>query len=154
MHIEMPRIQGIAQLWSAFMFVCEGWKRKFRETCLLAFTEMWLGERDGDQDLHITGFGHSVRLGCSPLLTNKSKGGGVCFYMNERYYNTVVVLERICSTDIELLSISLHSSCLPKEFPHLFFSLVYIHLRADVQAACLLIADMSNRLNALSPKAP
>lgn len=30
--MEMPRIQGIAQLWSAFMFVHEGWKRKFRQT--------------------------------------------------------------------------------------------------------------------------
>lgn len=136
------------------MFVHEEWKREFRETCLLAFTETWLGERDRDKDLHITGFGHPVRLDRSPLITNKSKGGGVCFYINERYYYTVVVREKICNTDIELLSISLHSLCLPTEFPHLFFSLVYIHSRADVLAAYRLIADVSNRLNALSPDAP
>lgn len=59
------------------------WKREFRETCLLAFTETWLGERDRNEDLHITGFGPPIRLDRSPVITNKSKGGGVCFYINE-----------------------------------------------------------------------
>ena len=60
------------------------------ETCLLAFTETWLGDADPNEDLHITGFGFPVRMDRSPLITNKSRGGGVCFYINERY--TTVIL--------------------------------------------------------------
>lgn len=78
----------------------------------------------------------------------------MCFYINERYCDTVVVWERIFTSDTELLCISLRRFYLPREFPQLFFSLVYIHPRADVTAACQLIKDVSNRLNALSPDAP
>lgn len=65
-----------------------------------------------------------------------------------------MVQERICTSDIELLCISLRPFYLPREFPQLFFSLVYIHPRADVTAGCQLIEDVSNRLNVLSPNAP
>lgn len=68
-------------------------KRGFRDTCLLAFTETWLGD--------------SRR---SPVKTNKSTRGGACFYINERYWNTVNVLEEICTSMFYLLHPGLHSS--------------------------------------------
>ncbi|KAK0131527.1 hypothetical protein N1851_033782 [Merluccius polli] len=129
-------------------------KRDFRETCLLAFTETWLGDADPNEDLHITGFGYPVRMDRSPLITNKSRGGGVCFYINERYCNTVVVREKICTPDLELLSISIRPFYLPREFPQLFFTLVYINPRANVASVNQLIAEVTNRLDALSPDAP
>ena len=85
-------------------------KHDFRETCLLAFTETWLGDADPNKDLHITGFGYPVRMDRSPLIANKSRGGGVCIYINERYCNIVVVREKICTQDLELLSISLRGT--------------------------------------------
>ncbi|KAK0155076.1 hypothetical protein N1851_002615 [Merluccius polli] len=42
-------------------------KRDFRETCLLAFTETWLGDADPNEDLHITGFGYPCPYGPVPL---------------------------------------------------------------------------------------
>jgi len=33
-------------------------KREFKETCLLALTETWLGEADRDDELFISGFGY------------------------------------------------------------------------------------------------
>jgi ribosome assembly protein 1 len=107
-------------------------KHDFRETCLLAFTETWLGDADPNEDLHITGFGYPVRMDRSPLITNKSRGGGVCFYINERYCNTVVVREKICTPDLELLFISIRPFYLPREFTQFSFTLVYIHPRANV----------------------
>ncbi|KAF7654597.1 hypothetical protein LDENG_00067410 [Lucifuga dentata] len=129
-------------------------KRDFRETCLLAFTETWLGEVDRDKELYISEFGLLVQMDRSPHITNKTTGGGVCFYINERYCNTVVVREKICTPDLELLSISLRPFYLPREFPQLFFTLVYIHSRANVTSATQLIVDMTNRLDALFPEAP
>lgn len=40
--------------------------------------------------------------------------GGVCLYVNERY---VLVRERLCTKDVELLSVSLRPPYLPSEFP-------------------------------------
>lgn len=60
-------------------------KREFKETCLLALTETWLGEADRDDELFISGFGYPIRMDRSPSITNKAEGEGVCFYVNERY---------------------------------------------------------------------
>ena len=66
----------------------------------------------------------------------------------------MVVRDRLCSPDIELLSISLRPHYLPREFPQLLFTLVYIHPRANATAACQMIADVTHRLDAISPDAP
>ena len=58
--------------------------KEYREMCLFAFTETWLGDRDTDHELHITGFGYPIRLDRSQEITKTSTGGGVCFYVNER----------------------------------------------------------------------
>lgn len=88
------------------------------------------------------------------MTTGKSRGGGVCFYINKRYCNTVVIRESICTPDIELLSISLRPHYLPREFQQLFYTLVYIHPRADASAASQLIADVTHRLDTISPGSP
>ena len=78
----------------------------------------------------------------------------MCFYVNQRYCNTVVVRENICTPDIELLSISLRPYYLPREFPQLFFTIVYIHPRANVSAAAQMIMDLTHRLDTICPDAP
>ncbi|KAJ4918957.1 hypothetical protein JOQ06_010009, partial [Pogonophryne albipinna] len=103
---------------------CAKFKRDYRDACLLAFTETWLKASDSNEDLHISGFGYPVRIDRSPVITNKSRGGGVCFYINKR------------------------------EFPQLFFTIVYIHPRANASAATQLIEEVTNRLDSLSPEAP
>lgn len=55
-------------------------KREGKGTCVLAFTETWLGDTDQDSDLILTGFGSPIRMDRSPEITGKSRGGGVCFY--------------------------------------------------------------------------
>ena len=54
-------------------------KHEVKDTCLLAFTETWLSDLDRDEDLSLTGFGAPFRLDRSPEITNKRRGGGVCF---------------------------------------------------------------------------
>ena len=129
-------------------------ERDYRETCLLAFTETWLGATDFNHNYCITGFGEPVRMDRSPIITNKESGGGVCFYVNERYCNTVVIREKICTPDIELLSISLRPFYLPREFPQLFYTLVYIQPHANSTRALKVIADVTQRLDSISPDAP
>ena len=65
-----------------------------------------------------------------------------------------MVREEICTPDIELLTISLRPFYLPREFQQLFFTIVYIHPRANASAATQLIADVTHRLDTICPDAP
>lgn len=106
-------------------------KRDFRETCMLAFTEMWLGEVDWDEDLHISAFYQPIRMARSPRITNKNTGGGVCFCINERYCNALVVWEKIYTPDLELLSILLPPSACQGNSPSSPSPLFMFSLSAD-----------------------
>ena len=62
--------------------------------------------------------------------------------------------EKLCTPDIELLSVSLRPHYLPHEFQQLFFMLVYIHPRTNAAAAAQLIVDVTHRLDSICPDAP
>ncbi|KAK0146882.1 putative RNA-directed DNA polymerase from transposon BS [Merluccius polli] len=104
--------------------------------------------------MYIDGFGPPVRLDRDTELTGKHHGGGVCLYINPRWCKTVVVREELCNPDIELLAVSLRPFYLPREFPQLFFILVYIHPRANATTATDHIKNVLDRLEQRSPDAP
>ena len=124
---------------------------EYSEACPLAFTETWLDDRVHNHELTVDGFGAPVRLDRNKVDTGKEQGGGVCFYVNKKWCNTVLVREALCTPDIELLSISLRPFYLPREFPQLFFTLVYIHPRANASRAIEHIIDNIHKLDSESP---
>ncbi len=75
-------------------------------------------------------------------------------FVNQWYCNTVVIREKLCTPDNELLSVSLRPHYLPREFQQLFFTLVYIHPRANAATAAQLIVDVTHRLDSICPDAP
>lgn len=92
------------EVWAKF-------KPEIKETCLLAFTETWLCKMDWDKDLTINVFVSPSAASVSGDQWKEPRRG--------RYCNTVVVWDRICTPDIELLTISLHPYYLPCEFQQL-----------------------------------
>lgn len=74
--------------------------------------------------------------------------------INPGWCNNITVRERICPLDIELLSVSVRPFYLPREFPQLFLSVVYIHPSADAKTAAEVVYSVSQRLQSLSPEAP
>ncbi|KAK7915531.1 hypothetical protein WMY93_011292 [Mugilogobius chulae] len=103
-------------------------QKDFKECCVMAFTETWLTEQDQDADLRMDGFGPPFRLDRDAEATGKAQGGGVCLHVNNRYCRSVTVREKICTPDVELLSVS--------EFQRIFtITAVYIHPRANVASA-------------------
>lgn len=129
-------------------------QREFRDSCLLAITETWLSDRDSDTDITMDGFGSPVRLDRDAGATGMSRGGGVCLYVNQMYCKNVIVRERLCTKDVELLSVSLRPPYLPREFPQIFVRVVYIHLRANADKASESILQVTQRLQLISPDAP
>ena len=57
----------------------------------------------------------------------KKVGGGVCLYVNERWCDSanVCAKKRVCTEDVELISVSLRPRYLPNEFGHIFVTVVY-----------------------------
>ena len=120
----------------------------------MAFTETWLTDCNQDNDLFIDGFGAPFRLDRKAEVTGKTQGGGVCLYVNKQYCSSVTVRERICTPDVELLSVSLRPFYLPREFPQVFLTIVYIHPRANATSASSTIFDLVQKLQSISPDAP
>lgn len=123
-------------------------QHKFKEACILAFTQTWLSERDAGGDLVIDGFGAPFRNDRASKTTGKLRGGGVCAYINERRCKTVLVRERLCTQDVELLSLSMRQMYLPQEFPQIFVT------KANEKSASELISQSVHKLQSLSPDAP
>lgn len=88
------------------------------------------------------------------MATGKEHGGGVCIMINDRWCKTTVVRKKICTKDIELLSVSMRPSYLPREFPQIFLTVVYIHPRADINNAADIIFNITQELDKISPDAP
>ena len=125
---------------------------EYRDSCLLAFTETWLKESIPDNVIDIPHF--DVVRGDRTEQSGKSKGGGVCLYINQKWCNNWDVKEVVCLPDIELITVGLRPFYLPREFPQIFITVVYIHPRADVEIASELLAAKVNHYASLSPDAP
>lgn len=124
---------------------------EYKSACLIAVTETWLKQQDLQPDLAIDGFGEPLRQDRDSTVTGKSLGGGLCLYVNKKWCSTSVVRETLCTPDIELLSVSLRPFYLPREFPQIFITLVYIHPKPNATNATWAIADTVHRLQNIAP---
>lgn len=73
----------------------------------MALTETWLSGGDSDSGLRLEGFGAPVRMDRDVRETGKVQGGGVCLYIRQNWCKSVSVKERVCTEDIELLTVEL-----------------------------------------------
>lgn len=63
------------------------------------------------------------------------------------------VREAVCTADIELLSVSVPPFYLPREFPQIFITVVYIHPKASANNAVNTIHKVTQKLQTMSPDA-
>ena len=128
-----------------------GYNCDFRESCLLCFTETWLTPSIPSDA--IDGF-QLIRLDRSQATTQKSKGGGVCIYMNEKWCRNFTIRSQVCERNIELLCLSFRPFYLPREFGQVHILLVYVAPDGDAESASATISDTVNSLATASPDAP
>jgi hypothetical protein len=87
-------------------------------------------------------------------MSGKSRGGGIALLLNERWCNNVTVKEKMCTKDVELLSVSIRPFYLPREFSNVFVTALYIPPDANVQNATdhvqeVVVNLMNNKPDAL-----
>ena len=97
--------------------------REFRDASLLSFSETWFIDTNvRDESVAIDGFGEPYRIDRDSKRTGKERGGGVCLYVSEKFCDraSVTAKQRICTPELELISVSLRPRYLPREFGRIF----------------------------------
>lgn len=74
---------------------------------------------------------HTVYQGDHTSASGKTRGGGVCVYVNNRWCVDVRVFGKYCSVDIEFLMVKCRPIYLPREFSTVFLLAVFILPEAD-----------------------
>lgn len=99
--------------------------KDFARSSALCFTETWLSEAVPDAGLHLQGFSLH-RADRVKELSGKTKGGGICFYINDAWCTSVTVLSTHCSPNLESLFINCKPFYSPREFSSFIMAGVYI----------------------------
>ncbi len=115
--------------------------KDFSNSAALCFTETWLNDAIPDSALHLPNF-QLIRSDRDAESTGKSRGGGTCFYINERWCTDVTMLKKMCCSDLETLFINCKPFYLPLEFCSFILVSVYIPPRSHVSSALQKLVDL------------
>ncbi len=103
------------------------YQRETRDCCVICLTETWMSAMVPDSAIELTGFSvhRSDRM---EELTGKSRGGGVCFYINNLWCDesNIHSIKSFCSPDLEFHTLLCRPFWLPREFTVIIITAVYI----------------------------
>ncbi|KAK3552173.1 hypothetical protein QTP86_005107 [Hemibagrus guttatus] len=88
--------------------------KDFSNSVALCFTESWLNDAIPDNALNLPGF-QLLRADRVAESAGKARGGGTCFYINERWCTDVTAL-KMCCPDLEVFFIACNPFYSPREF--------------------------------------
>ncbi len=96
-----------------------------RDCCVFVFTETWLNDNIPDSAIQLN------RLTCyqadrDTTLSGKSRGGGLCVYINKEWCNNAAVVSKHCSSLVEFMFVKCRPFYLPREFTAIVIVTVYI----------------------------
>ncbi len=118
-------------------------QRDIRDCNIICLTETWL-----TPSVPVTAVtpsdNFSVLQNDRTAEAGKSKGGGVCFMINKEWCDprNISCLSRSCSPHLEHLSIICRPFYLPREFPSIIVTAVYIPPQADTGLALSKLHDV------------
>ena len=112
------------------------YQRETRDCCIICLTETWMSAVVPDSAIELTGF--SVhRSDRTKELTGKSRGGGVCFFINNSWCDerNLHSIKSFCSPDLEFHMLLCRPFWLPREFTAVIITAVYIPPQANTDQA-------------------
>lgn len=125
---------------------------EYREAGLLALTETWLRPEIPSSLVEVQGF--SLIRADRSAASGKSRGGGICVYVNERWCSHITIKSAVCNPDIELLCLSLRPFYLPREFGNILICVAYVPPSAKAAIAASAIRDCIQDQLERTPGAP
>ncbi len=117
-------------------------QRDIRDCNILCLTEAWLTPSVPDTAATPSDNFSVLRMDRT-AEAGKNKGGGVCFMINKKWCDprNISILSRSCSPHLEHLSIICRPFYLPREFPAIIATAVYIPPQADTGLALSKLHD-------------
>ena len=123
--------------------------RQTRNCCVLIFTESWLHSGIPDSAIMLQGL--TVHRADRTAASLKTKGGGLCVFVNNRWCTNSAVVERFCSPDLEFALLRCRPHYIPREFSVILIWAVYIPPQADAKLA---LARLANAISAQQSRHP
>ncbi len=138
--LPLPTIL-LANIQSLDNKLCElragiSYQRETRDCCVICLTETWMSAMVPDSAIELTGF--SVhRSDRTKELTGKSRGRGVCFYINNSWCDerNIHSIKSFCSPDLEFHMLLCRSFWLQREFTAVIIMAFYIPPQANTDQA-------------------
>ena len=124
--------------------------RDYKHCSIFCFTETWLDATIPNSAMQPPGL-TIYRSDRSRDETGKTRGGGVCFLINDRWATDVKILSKTCSVDIETLTIVCRPFYLPREFSSIILTAVYIPPQANTDAAVIQLSDIVTQAELSQP---
>ena len=100
-------------------------KRDYRDCNVFSFTETWLDSSTPDTVVSAPGFA-LFRADRDFENVHKTRGGGVCFMVNEAWCTDTKVISQSCNVELECLTIRCRPYYLPREFSSVLLTVAYI----------------------------
>ncbi|KAK1796835.1 hypothetical protein P4O66_000923 [Electrophorus voltai] len=97
-------------------------------------TETWLSDSIPDAAIHLDGL-VPIRVDRDNTLSGKTRGGGVCIYINESWCKNSVLVVKYCSPLVEFAIVRCRPLYLPQEFTSVFIIALYIPPSANTREA-------------------
>ncbi|KAL0168321.1 hypothetical protein M9458_036543, partial [Cirrhinus mrigala] len=127
-------------------------ERGYKDACIIVLTETWLDEEVPESEVSLDHF--TILRADRTHPSGKVRGGGICIYVNNRWCDNIKIHNRICTPDVEMMTVSLRPFHLPREFQTVVITCVYICPSANARVAAELVADNANTMLATYPEAP
>ncbi len=86
-----------------------------RDCCVFVFTETWLNNNIPDSAIQLNKL-TCYRADRDKTPSGKSRGGGLCLYINKEWCNNAAVLSKHCSPLVEFMFVKCRPFYLPREF--------------------------------------
>ncbi len=102
-----------------------------RDCCV---TETWLNDTIPDSAIQLHGL-TCYRADRDSSLSGKTRGGGLCVYVNKEWCNNAVVVTKHCSSLVEFMFVKCRPFYLPREFTAIVIVAVYIPPCANAKDA-------------------
>ncbi|KAA0724168.1 putative RNA-directed DNA polymerase from transposon BS [Triplophysa tibetana] len=101
---------------------------------VIIFTETWLHSGIPDNAIELAGY-NTHRADRTAEESGKTRGGGLCIYVNKAWCTNSVIVGRHCSANLEFLMVKCRPFYLPREFTSTIITAAYIPPDADAKLA-------------------
>ena len=115
------------------------------------YTETWLTDAGRDSHVNIEGF--SLFRSDRTKDSCKKIRGGLCLFLNEKWChrNHLAVKQKVCTPNVEMLTVSVRPYYLPREFPHVLVTTVYVPSSANANDAVDVISSHMHDFETSAP---